>query len=153
MSVEQARNYRRVDERVATSGSLSEDQLAALGSEGFEAVINLLPPDSIYAVPGEEQIVKRQGIQFHCIPVDFGAPRPEDYESFVRVMDEVRNKKVLVHCAANYRVSVFYSLYARARGEWSSEQAQAFIRSVWDPGHFTGWPEFLEKVEATLNNA
>lgn len=151
MSVEQARNYRKVNDLLATSGSLNEDQLAGLRSEGFEVVINLLPPDSPYAVPGEEQILAARGIEYRCIPVDFSAPRTGDFDSFVEAMNQVRGKKVLVHCAANYRVSAFYSLYARARGEWSPRQAREFIRSVWDPGEHPGWPEFIRQIEAKIS--
>lgn len=153
MSVENARNYRKVNNRIATAGSLSEEQLAGLGSEGFEAVISLLPPDSPYAVSEEEQIVRRQGIDYRCIPVDFAAPRPEDFEAFARAMDEARDRKLLVHCAANYRVSVFYSLYARSRGEWTAARASEFIGSVWEPADYPGWPDFIRKVEAGLTSA
>ena len=153
MGIEQARNYRKVSDRLATSGVVGADLLQSLGAEGFEVVVNLLPADSVYAVAGEEGIVKRQNIVYHSIPVDFAHPTPADFERFAEVMDAVRDKKVLVHCAANYRVSAFYSLYARSRGAWSEAQAREFVRSVWNPADYPGWPEFFRQVEATLDRS
>jgi hypothetical protein len=38
-------------------------------------------------------------------------------------MDASRDKKVFVHCAANYRVSSFVALYGEARLGWSRSRA------------------------------
>ena len=112
MSIEGAVNYRKISERVATSGSVSEDRLRRLGAEGFDAVVNLLPESSEAAVAGEREIVEGQGLEYHYIPVDFGNPTEADFNLFRRVMENAGDKKILIHCAANYRVSAFYSLYA-----------------------------------------
>jgi len=147
MSVDKAYNYRQVDERLATAGRVEPQQLAQLGGEGFEVVISLLPESSEYAVAGERQAVEVQGIEYHYLPVDFGAPTLEDYGQFRQLMQRAGERKLLIHCAANYRVSAFYSRYAIDTGRWSQAQADEFMWSVWQPDEHPPWPRWLEQVK------
>lgn len=62
MSARDIYNYREVNGKLATAGIPSPEQLASLGDEGFEVVINLLPADSEYAVRDEQEIVEAQGV-------------------------------------------------------------------------------------------
>ena len=146
MGVEKAYNYRLVDEKLATAGRLEPEQLAQLGEEGFEVVINLLPESSQYAVAGEQQSVEGQGIEYLYLPVDFAAPTREDYEQFRQLMQRAGDRKLLVHCAANFRVSAFYSRYAIETGRWSAAEADRFMVSVWQPDEHPPWPRWLEEV-------
>ena len=146
MTVKNSYNFRRVSSRVTTSGVVGSMRLRELAMEGYHAVINLLPDDSKHAVENEQQIVERQDLKYVHIPVDFDCPCLNDYDQFATALDAVREKKVHVHCAANYRVSVFYALYAQSRGLWSSAQAQSFISSLWQPLESPGWPEFINQV-------
>ena len=54
---------------------------------------------------------------------------------------------LLIHCAANYRVSAFYSRYAIDTGRWSQAQADEFMVSVWQPDEHPPWPRWLEQVK------
>jgi len=146
MGVEQAYNYHELSDSVATSGRVEPEQLAQLGAAGIEVVINLMPDSSKYAVPDEREIVEGQGIEYFYLPVDFAAPTLADYESFLRLMTQVGQRKLLIHCAANWRVSAFYSRYAIDRGMWSPEQADQFMLSIWQPGDHPPWPQWLEEV-------
>jgi cell division protein FtsI/penicillin-binding protein 2 len=58
--------------------------------------------------------------------VDWEAPKLSDFEAFESVMQELPFGKTLVHCAANFRVTAFYSLYALKHLGWSEAQADAF---------------------------
>jgi uncharacterized protein (TIGR01244 family) len=146
MGVDKAYNYRLVDEKLATAGRLEPEQLAQLGQEGFEVVINLLPESSQYAVAGEQQSVEDQGIEYLYLPVDFAAPTREDYAQFRQLMQRAGDRKLLVHCAANYRASAFYSRYAIHTGRWSEAEADRFMLSVWQPDEHPPWPRWLEEV-------
>lgn len=147
MSIEQAYNYRTVSKTVATAGVVNPEQLATLSDNGIEVVINLMPDTSEYAVVDERQIVESQGIEYWCLPVDFTAPKLEEYEKFRSKLDQVGDKKLLIHCAANCRVSAFYSRYAIERGIWSVEKADKFMLSIWQPSEYPGWPEWLDEVQ------
>ena len=76
-------------------------------------------------VDERQQIVEGLGIEYVYIPVDFAAPTAEDFARFSSAMDAARGRKVWAHCAANYRVSAFVSIYGRQHLGWSAEQAQS----------------------------
>lgn len=145
MSVDQAYNFRAINETTATSGLVSKEQLLELSGAGYDAVINLLPHDSQYAVKGEEDIVTDQNIDYRYIPVDFAAPKARDYAAFVEAMKHCGGKKVLIHCAANYRVSAFYAIYAHEHLGWSASRAREHIESVWRPEEHPPWDRFISQ--------
>lgn len=146
MGVDEAYNFRQVDETFSTAGVLGESQLAALAREGYTAVINLLPQDSEYAVTSERALVLGQGLEYRQVPVDFGDPRPGDYQAFEHALRELAGGRVMIHCAANYRASAFFALYARRNLGWSDAQAKAFIADVWDPREHAPWNAFIAGI-------
>ena len=143
MGIEDSYNFRRIDDRVTTSGLVQVAQLRDLHREGYDAVINLLPDTYEHAVPDEERIVRDQGLDYVYIPVDFDAPTHADLDAFTDAMDARTGQKVHVHCAANYRVSAFYSLYALRKGLCTEGEASALVRDVWDPSDFPAWTAFI----------
>ena len=94
----------------------------------------------------EQAIVESQGVEYVGIPVDWEQPTLADYQRFAEVMDAASGKKVHVHCAANFRVSGFYALYAVAKGEWSTQQADDFVQALWNPSLFPQWLALMEQV-------
>jgi hypothetical protein len=68
-------------------------------------------------------------------------------------MDANAKRKVHVHCAANYRVSAFYSLYALERGLCTEDQAERLVRDVWDPAEFPAWHELIAIERARIRDA
>lgn len=141
MGIESAHNFARVSDTVTTSGFVTADALADLGDRGYDLVVNLLPDTNDRALAGEAGIVGAQGVEYVHIPVDFAAPDATELEAFAAVMDAHAGATVHVHCAANYRVSVFYALYAAQQGWWSDEEADAHIRSIWAPDAV--WEAFI----------
>ncbi|MEA3214423.1 MAG: hypothetical protein QOJ19_579 [Acidimicrobiia bacterium] len=151
MGLESSLNFRRVSDTVTTSGTVAADGLGELGAKGYDLVINLLPDSSEYAVPDEAGIVRDQGLDYVYIPIDFARPNHEEFASFAAVMDANVGKTIHVHCAANYRVSAFYSLYAMAQGWWSTEEADEHLREIWTQGDYPAWKEFLAAERARLS--
>ncbi len=143
MSIENSYNFRRIDDRLTTSGLVSAEQLQALRTENYDAVINLLPDTYEHAVHDEAAIVRDQGLDYVYIPVDFAAPTHTDLEAFADAMDAHAGQKVHVHCAANYRVSAFYGLYAVQRGLCTDADADELIRDIWDPAEHPIWRDFI----------
>jgi hypothetical protein len=82
------------------------------------------------------------------IPVDFDAPTPADLDVFIAALDSRAGQKVHVHCAANYRVSAFVSLYARRAGWCSDAEADEIAREFWDPSEHPAWAAFLTDERA-----
>lgn len=143
MSVSEAYNFKAVTPHLSTSGLLSEAQLSALGDQDYNIVINLLPPDHEYAVAAEPDLIQAQGIEYINIPVDFAAPTENDFAQFVEAMEKTVDRKALLHCAANYRVTAFYAIYAVQQLNWSAAQARDLIASVWDISEHHVWEQFV----------
>lgn len=146
MSITDAFNFVEISPSLTTSGLPSLEQIQGLSDQGYQAVINLLPDDSEYAVEGEAAAIDQQGLAYHYIPVDYANPLYTDFAEFVRAMDAHADQRLHVHCAANYRVSVFYALYAHLKGEWNAEQMQKHMHSLMKPADYPPWPEFIEEV-------
>ena len=141
-TLEQIRNYRRVDDRLASSGQPNEAELAAIAAAGYGVVINLaLHDDPRYSLANEASTVTALGLTYIHIPVQFAAPTTSNLERFSTAMSAHRAERVWVHCAANYRVSAFIGLH-RVRVEgWSRPTAFALMDSLWQPD--ATWSQFI----------
>jgi hypothetical protein len=53
---------------------------------------------------------------------------------------------VFAHCAANYRVSAFLSIYGELRLGWTRAEAEAHARRLWSPTEV--WLAFLRDARA-----
>lgn len=151
MSIDQAYNFKKIDNLVSTAGVLTEEQLKHLKSEGYDAVINLLPAESEYAIKNEPLILKDQGILYEYIPVDFSAPTKEDFLKFESKLKELAGKKVMLHCAANYRVSAFYAIFARYNLGWAESKAMEHISSIWKLSDYPVWEVFVNEMLSQNN--
>ena len=147
MALDDIKNFVAVSDRLGTAGQPSEAQLSEVAAAGFEVVVNLGLLDPRYCLPDEAATVASLGLAYHHIPVDFNAPQTDDLERFFTVMEASREKKVFVHCAANYRVSSFVALYGEARLGWSAEQGDTHIRRIWEPNET--WSRFLAEARGS----
>jgi protein tyrosine phosphatase (PTP) superfamily phosphohydrolase (DUF442 family) len=128
-----APNVVPISATLVTSGQPSADALAHLGEQGFGAVIYLAPTTVEDAVAGEAEIVRRQGIEWVNIPINFGKPTDEDVQAFFATMDKFKDKKVLVHCQVNMRASSMTFLYRTVVRHEKPEQAYESVNKVWSP--------------------
>lgn len=141
----EARNFRQVDERLLTAGQPNETQLADAARQGVTVVINLaLHDDPRYSLADEAGCVSGLGMEYVHIPVRFNAPTEEDLRAFLEAMDAHKGEKVLVHCAANYRVTAFVGLYRVLCEGWTADKAFEPMRSVWEPDPV--WKEFIGNI-------
>lgn len=150
MGVAGSYNYHRVSARTTTSGVVGAKRLTLLGSEEYDTVINLLPDSSEYAIADEAHIVGAQGLNYVYIPVDFAAPTDADLGVFFDAMDTHAGEMIHVHCAANFRVSAFYGLYAVARGVQRTSDADELMRRFWDPADHPVWASFISVQRARI---
>jgi protein tyrosine phosphatase (PTP) superfamily phosphohydrolase (DUF442 family) len=106
-------NWRRLDNRITTSGQPSETQLADIHAVGVRHIVNLGLHTHDKALPDEAASVSRLGMTYIDIPVDFQNPTDDDFDQFYTVMEQLQEVPVHVHCIANYRVSAFFYSYRR----------------------------------------
>lgn len=153
MSIEDAFNFRRIDERLTTSGWITRAQLLDLQRDGYDAVVNLLPDTHAQALPDESRIAGELGLDYAYIPVDFDSPTRVDLDRFAEVMDARAGQKVHVHCAANYRVSAFCALYLRRNGVCSEAEADELVHEVWDPSEHAGWAQLIAQERSNASRS
>jgi uncharacterized protein (TIGR01244 family) len=140
--LDDARNFRQVDDRLLTAGQPNEAQLADAARQGVKAVINLaLHDDPRYSLADEAGCVRALGMDYVHIPVQFNGPTEENLRAFIAAMDEHKSEKILVHCAANYRVTAFVGLYRVLCEGWAAGEAFETMRSVWEPNAV--WAQFI----------
>jgi protein tyrosine phosphatase (PTP) superfamily phosphohydrolase (DUF442 family) len=144
MSLDEIYNFIPVSETLGTSGQPTEAQMSEIAAAGYKVVVNLALPTTDNALKDEAATVRALGMEYHNIPVIWEAPKLSDFEQFVPLMDSLAEQKVFVHCAANYRVSMFTALYAEKRWGWTRAQADAHIRRIWEPDEV--WARFIEGV-------
>lgn len=138
MSVKDIFNFAQITDRIATGGQPTREQFEAARDAGYGAVINLAPHDAENnALDGEEDLLASLGLDYFHIPIVWTEPKPEHFTAFCAAMDQVGDRKVLVHCAANYRVSAIVSSYAIKHLGWSTEQADELLNKIW-----TSIPEY-----------
>lgn len=146
-------NHRVTGDDVVTGGQPTEDQLRAASGEGFLAVVNLATAASPGALPDEAGTVRALGMEYHHIPVDWESPTAGDLAAFERVLLGLRGRKTLVHCAANYRATAFYSLFAQRRLGWSAARADEFRASVWDVREYPVWETFVQEAGSVISRS
>lgn len=145
MSTEEIYNHIKVNERLITAGQPTEDQLRDAAAEGFTAVINLAPVNPPYTPVDEAGLVRSLGLKYFAIPVDWGNPTDDDFSAFEAAMSETAADRVLLHCAANYRVTAFYSLYAQKHLGWTEEEAAVFRAQIWVGSDYPVWEAFIAR--------
>lgn len=126
-------NWRRLDERLTTSGQPTEAQLRAIAGLGVECVVNLGLHSHPKALPDETASVKALGMDYVHQPVDFQNPTRADLERFCDLMDRLDGRTVHVHCIANYRVSAFLYRWRVDRLGWDAAKARTDLDAVWTP--------------------
>lgn len=150
MAIGELKNFKQVSATLGTAGQPTASQLGEIASAGYEVVINLGLLDPKYCLPDEATLVAGLGLEYHHIPVVFGSPQVAEFERFVEVMESRRGRRILVHCALNWRVSTFVGLYGELCLGWSRAAADSEIRSFWEPNDV--WTAFVEECRAKLRD-
>ncbi len=139
-----AENTHQVFKWLWSSGQLSGADILKLPALGVDVVVNLAPPTSSNALPGEAELVTGQGLAYVQIPVEWERPDPEQFAQFVGVLDTFAGRNVWVHCAKNMRVSAFIYLYRKLVLSENEEGASFPMREVWKPNET--WQTFINQV-------
>jgi protein tyrosine phosphatase (PTP) superfamily phosphohydrolase (DUF442 family) len=143
---DQIANLLHISETLATSGQPTPEQFEAIAAAGYALVVNLALSDSPGALPDEPRLVEALGMDHVHIPVVWEAPTMRDLETFFRVMDRHRGKRVWAHCVVNKRVSAFVFLYRVIRLGKAEEEARVALRQIWEPDGV--WEDFVRRALA-----
>ena len=136
-------NYLYYHEKLTSSGMPTVEQMKPVAEAGVELVINLAPHDVPDAIPNEAELVSSLGMEYINIPVNWNTPTREGLHVFMDAMDANKDRKIHVHCEANFRASAFITLYRILRLGWDIEEAFAVMHSIWDEDVYPVWKMFI----------
>ena len=143
----EAPNAVAISPRLQTSGQPTKAFLEKLKAEGYEVVIYLAPPTVPDAIADEPLVIGRQKLVYVNIPIAFMAPTASDLEVFSRMMAAFSDRKVYVHCQANFRASSMVFLDRVIRLKENPEAAYESVRRAWEPD--ATWKAFIvERLRA-----
>lgn len=137
-------HYQLLHENLSSSGMPTAEQVKQLAEEGVQVVINLAPHDVPNALPNEAELVNNMGMEYFNFPVIWRAPESELLERFMDTMDAHMDKKIHVHCEANYRASAFIMMYRVLRLGWNKDDAIPVMEKMWNPEDFPVWQTFID---------
>jgi protein tyrosine phosphatase (PTP) superfamily phosphohydrolase (DUF442 family) len=137
-------NYKFFHEKLSSSGMPTTEQMKSVAEAGVQLVINLAPHDVKHAIPNEAELVMSLGMQYINVPVNWGTPTKDGLNIFMDAMDANQDKKIHVHCEANFRASAFISMYRILRLGWKPEEALEIMHTIWDDDAYPVWKMFIE---------
>ena len=137
-------NYKFFHEKLSSSGMPTAEQMKTIAEAGVQLVINLAPHDVQHAIPNEAELVNSLGMQYINIPVNWGTPTKDGLNIFMDAMDTHQDKKIHVHCEANFRASAFIAMYRILRLGWNPEEALEIMHTIWDDDAYPVWKMFIE---------
>jgi protein tyrosine phosphatase (PTP) superfamily phosphohydrolase (DUF442 family) len=150
MSTQEIYNYRKVNDHLITGGQPTVEQLKSAADEGVRTVINLATFNPQHSLEDEAGLVRSLGMAYHHIPVEWEQPTESNFEAFEKVVKQLPEEKTLIHCAANFRVTAFYSLYALKHLGWSETRAETFRASIWQGSDYPVWEKFIDHMKSKL---
>jgi protein tyrosine phosphatase (PTP) superfamily phosphohydrolase (DUF442 family) len=139
-------NYREYSPQFSSSGQPTAEQLQAVSEAGFKRVIYLAFSDDHTAIESEDRTVKKLGMDYAHIPVDFENPTQEDFEDFAAVINRDKDKRTLLHCQINLRASTFSFLYRVIYGGVPMAVAKQDLDAIWVPDKV--WYRFIVAILA-----
>ena len=141
MRIESILNYRPVSDRITSSGQPHGKEFRTIAENGFLNIINLAMPDSENALDDEGYRITALGMSYFHIPVPFDTPLPRHLYQFCQLMEVLKDEKVWVHCAKNYRASAFLYQYYRLILKKDEASSLAVMLPEWQPNKV--WREFM----------
>lgn len=133
------RNYHVISEQLGTGGALYAGGVSWLAANGYQMIVDLR--DGFDEI--EANAVLAEGATYVHVPVSWHAPSDDELEMFLLVMAANPEKKILVHCSANYRASAMTYLYRILELDADPEDAMADVRAVWEPNEI--WLNFFAR--------
>ena len=135
-------NYHDIPGLFTTSGQPNRYQLKLIAQNGYDVVINLAPSSVLEgSVIDEAEILSANKVKYIHIPVNFNNPVKDDFLLFVKKLNENKDKKIWIHCAANMRVSAFVYKYRRDVLGLEDKQIIKDMELIWSPNRI--WNTFL----------
>ncbi len=143
-------NHVQINDMIATSGQLNDQQIKYISNQDYTTIINLAPHTAQDALPEEGKIVASNFMTYINIPVLYEDPQIDQLKMFCAVMSTLAEQKVWIHCAKNTRVAAFVYLFQRYEQRISHHEALSEMFQKWTPDET--WLEFFDEAETHFFN-
>jgi protein tyrosine phosphatase (PTP) superfamily phosphohydrolase (DUF442 family) len=137
-------NFLFFNNKLSSSGMPTTRQMKSVAEAGVELVVNLAPHDAPNGIPNETELVGALGMEYINIPVNWKAPAMHSLNTFMDAMEANSEKKIHVHCEANFRATAFITMYRILRLGWEPEKAFESMHRIWDEDAHPVWKLFIE---------
>jgi protein tyrosine phosphatase (PTP) superfamily phosphohydrolase (DUF442 family) len=114
-----------LDRNFATGAQPMDQAYAKAAASGFRSVLSLRPANEGVDLGRERSLVEKSKIRYLNIPVVSSAPRPEQADEFIRLVNDKSNHPMLITCASANRVGAFMMIYRVLEQGWSEDKALA----------------------------
>ncbi len=138
-------NYLEISPILSCSGMPTPEQLPTIADDGVKVVINLATPKSEGWMPDEKELLEARNIIYYGLPIEWEEPTLSDLNTFMDIMERHRNRRIHVHCQANYRATAFIMLYRVIHLGWAEGNALRDVLKIWNPAEYPVWQQFIEK--------
>jgi protein tyrosine phosphatase (PTP) superfamily phosphohydrolase (DUF442 family) len=122
--------YLEVTSRIGTGGQPTGAGFRLLAEKEYRAVINLRTADEGVDLAAEAKTASDLGLKYYNIPVVGKDPHREQVEDFMKLMEDLKQEKVFVHCTTANRVGSFMLIYRVLRDGIAREQAEEEARRI-----------------------
>jgi protein tyrosine phosphatase (PTP) superfamily phosphohydrolase (DUF442 family) len=122
--------YLELTPRIGTGGQPTSAGFRLLAEKGYKAVINLRTANEKFDLAVEEKAIADLGLKYYNIPVVGKEPREEQATAFLKLMEDLRDERVFVHCAAANRVGGFMIIQRVLKDGIPLEKAEEEARQI-----------------------
>jgi protein tyrosine phosphatase (PTP) superfamily phosphohydrolase (DUF442 family) len=112
-----------LDENISTGAQPKEKAYASAAANGFRSVLSLRTASEGIDLSRERSIVEKTGMRYLNIPVVSSAPRSEQADEFIKLVQNKANHPMLIVCASANRVGAFMMIYRVIESGWSEDKA------------------------------
>jgi len=114
-----------LDGSFATGAQPAQTAFAKMAANGFHSFMSLRTPAEGIDLERERLLVEKNGLRYFNIPVVSSAPRKEQADEFIQIVNEKANHPMLIACASANRVGAFMMIYRVVGQGWSEQKALA----------------------------
>ena len=140
----QAQHQQPIHPNLMTSALPAAEDFAEMAAQGYEIVISLCQEIDSETLADEDTLVSRAGMRYIHLPVTFAEPTLDDYELLRDILRSVQARKVWLHCARNWRVSAFMTIYHIIEMSMTHSEAEEIAHRIWQPDEI--WQALIDEA-------
>lgn len=129
----QAASQQAIHPGLMTSALPAEEDFGQMASMGYEIVISLAQRRDSVILENEDALVCEAGMRYVHLPIEWEAPRSEDYALLADLLRTFHDRKVWLHCTKNYRVSSMMYLFNILELSRAADEDAEMLYRIWTP--------------------